>query len=516
MDLNDKKRELEVLKKELKAMEEERKKNPNNASFNLQVNLKRGRVNKLTGEIAILDKMDELERKYKNKGGLYFHYKDNSVFNKVLCEFGSDNYEKAYFQQRKLLELELNYYLAMPINGIKYGKPGYDDLYVQSRNILFDLKSYENSNVSKEEDIKPRPRHFKDEDLVLDNSKVKSGKHFKGAEVKEENYIPYIGAKHFKVNELSFPYTVFVKDGICYIVGNFTSDYLNKNYKLLDSKLLNNNLKNVKLINNLDYGTNKVYGLDVKINVSKDGNIDIVGNVDDVEAHNKVLDDNSNDFEEVNGSVDKDLSGLDVIPDMPDLVNSNSEVESMPTIKGRLIKRKESKPSIIEKFKKFNISRKVAIVAAMIAITGVGLFAANSQIVNGINNFVSADNINMANNTFNTVDDTTDKVSTETMLNYGSIGEGHQVFTNAYDTVNNVNGVTSNEWFNNNPIDVFNTATNSYMGLTQEQLNDSSFMAELAKDSNNVLLLGDSMKSPSGFVKLSDVVSEVSKSGLIK
>ena len=224
-----------------------------------------------------------------------------------------------------------------------------------------------------------------------------------------------------------FPYTVFVKDGICYIVGNFTSDYLNKNYKLLDSKLLNNNLKNVKLINNLDYGTNKVYGLDVKINVSKDGNIDIVGNVDDVEAHNKVLDDNSNDFEEVNDSVDKDLSGLDVIPDMPDFVNSNSEVESMPTIKGRLIKRKESKPSIIEKFKKFNISRKVAIVAAMIAITGVGLFAANSQIVNGINNFVSADNINMANNTFNTVDDTTDKVSTETMLNYGSIGEGHQV-----------------------------------------------------------------------------------------
>ena len=165
MDLNDKKRELEVLKKELKAMEEERKKNPNNASFNLQVNLKRGRVNKLTGEIAILDKMDELERKYKNKEVLYFRYKDNSVFNKVLCEFGSDNYEKAYFQQRKLLELELNYYLAMPINGIKYGKPGYDDLYVQSRNILFDLKSYENSNVSKEEDIKPRPRHFKDEDL---------------------------------------------------------------------------------------------------------------------------------------------------------------------------------------------------------------------------------------------------------------------------------------------------------------------------------------------------------------
>ena len=82
--------------------------------------------------------------------------------------------------------------------------------------------------------------------------------------------------------------------------------------------------------------------------------------------------------------------------------------------------------------------------------------------------------------------------------------------------MNNVNGVISNEWFNNNPIDVFNTATNSYMGLTQEQLNDSSFMAELAKDSNNVLLLGDSMKSPSGFVKLSDVVSEVSKSGLIK
>ena len=91
-------------------------------------------------------------------------------------------------------------------------------------------------------------------------------------------------------------------------------------------------------------------------------------------------------------------------------------------------------------------------------------------------------------------------------LDYSSIGEGHTVFSNAYDAVSNVNGLTSNEWFNSNPIDVFNTATNSYMGLTPEQLNDPTFMAELAKDPNNSLLLGNSISDPSGFVGLDEVV----------
>ena len=122
-----------------------------------------------------------------------------------------------------------------------------------------------------------------------------------------------------------------------------------------------------------------------------------------------------------------------------------------------------------------------------------------------------------ANNMINTVNDTmSNATSSVSGLDYGSIGEGHTVFTNAYDAASNAHGVISNEWFSNNPLDVFNTATNSYMGLSPEQLNDPTFMAELAKDPNNALLFGDSMASPSGFVGLDDIISEITKGGMMR
>ena len=69
---------------------------------------------------------------------------------------------------------------------------------------------------------------------------------------------------------------------------------------------------------------------------------------------------------------------------------------------------------------------------------------------------------------------------------------------------------------NSNPVDVFNTATHSYMGLTPEQLANPEFMAELAKDPNNALLFGNSISDPSGFVPLDDVIKEVTNGGMMK
>ena len=124
------------------------------------------------------------------------------------------------------------------------------------------------------------------------------------------------------------------------------------------------------------------------------------------------------------------------------------------------IKRKEAKPSLIEKFKNLKTYQKVLIVAGAIAIVGAGVFVVGPQILNGINHLLNPDNTNTINHVVSTVNDT--MANTQNAgIDYSSIGQGQTVFTNAYDAANNVNGTISNEWFSNNPLDVFNTATHS-------------------------------------------------------
>ena len=125
---------------------------------------------------------------------------------------------------------------------------------------------------------------------------------------------------------------------------------------------------------------------------------------------------------------------------------------------------------------------------------------------------INPENVDVANKVIQASPAVPDTVSQAAQsIDYSSIGEGHTVFSNAADAANNVNGVISNQWFSNNPIDVFNTATNSYMGLTPDQLNDPNLLAELAKDPNNTMLFGNSMSDPSGFIGLDDVVNTVTK-----
>ena len=316
----------------------------------------------------------------------------------------------------------------------------------------------------------------------------------------------YIGGKHFKQNILNSEYIIFKKDGYINIIGNFTAEWIKDNYENLNSPLINNSgFRGIKLWNNLKTGTTTLSGMDVKVDVSGDG-IKLKGNVDALEHHNNPMEDDKHIQDNKDDSDEKDYSGLDVLPDMSNL---NTGAEKIKPLKVR--ERKNPKPSLIQKFKNLSFKKKALIVAGIIVAVGVGVFVIGPQIMDAINNAINPENVN----TINQVNDLVSNVPVDSSainIDYSSIGENHTVFTNAYDAVNNTNGVISNEWFNNNPVDVFNTATNSYMGLTPEQLNDPAFMAELTKDPNNAVLLGNSISDPSGFVGLDEVV----KSGMMK
>lgn len=315
----------------------------------------------------------------------------------------------------------------------------------------------------------------------------------------------YIGGKHFKQNILDSEYIIFKKDGYINIIGNFTAEWIKDNYKNLDSTLINNsNFKGIKLWNNLKTGITTLSGMDVKVDVSSDG-LKLKGNVDALEHHNNPIEEDKI-IQDKDNLDKKDYSGLDILPDMPDLSGGAEKIKPL-----KVSERKNPKPSLIQKFKNLSFKKKALIVAGIIVAVGVGVFVIGPQIMDAINNAINPENVN----TINQVNDLVSNVPVDSSainLDYSSIGDNHTVFTNAYDAVNNANGVISNEWFNNNPVDVFNTATNSYMGLTPEQLNDPTFMAELAKDPNNAVLLGNSISDPSGFVGLDEVV----KSGMMK
>ena len=335
----------------------------------------------------------------------------------------------------------------------------------------------------------------------------------------------------FTPNNLNSEYVVFKKDGYLHLIGNFTSDWLRDNYNQVVGDFINDkDITSIKLWNRLEKGDTPLDGFDVKVRVNNDGSIKVIGNVDNLEYHNQILDNDLGErkegkhFKDVDTEVmsedaqnKKDDSGLDIIPNSPDLADLSNGAEKVEPIKGRKITRKEAKPSLIkrgiEKFKGLKKWQKIAIVAGVIAVVGVGLYVVGPQVANLINNLMNPENVNVANQVTqvtSSVQDTATQAAQS--IDYSSIGgAGHTVFSNAADAANNVNGVISNQWFSNNPIDVFNTATNSYMGLTPEQLNDPNLLAELAKDPNNAMLFGNSINDPSGFIGLDDVVNNVTK-----
>ena len=101
-----------------------------------------------------------------------------------------------------------------------------------------------------------------------------------------------------------------------------------------------------------------------------------------------------------------------------------------------------------------------------------------------------------------------------TALNYNAktpandlIQSGDPVYTNAADAISETNKKEANQWFNDDPLDVYNTATQQFMHLSPQQLNDMDYLTSLAQDPNNVMLFGKDFNNPSGYVALNDIIN---------
>lgn len=90
------------------------------------------------------------------------------------------------------------------------------------------------------------------------------------------------------------------------------------------------------------------------------------------------------------------------------------------------------------------------------------------------------------------------------------IANGGTVFASAADAANDSNGLSINSTFLSNPLDIYDTETKQYLHLTEDQLNDSTYMSKLAGQSRYILLYGDSYENPSGFVPLNKVFQSTS------
>lgn len=371
-----------------------------------------------------------------------------------------------------------------------------------------------------------------DQDIyVIESKKSIEGKSLISKETDKKSEgkknITHIGkGMRFAPNNLNSEYAVFKKDGYLHLVGNFTGDFVQDNLALLFGDLVNDKgVKGIRVWNKLDEGKTPLDGFNIDVEV-KDGEINVLGDVDSLSYHNKldkneVIDRKEGKYfkDNQNNINNKDTSGLDIIPDDPMLTDLSSGAVPMDPSKGKKVNRKEAKPPLLTRAKEWFSGlkkwQKVAIVAGIIAVAGVGVFVVGPQIMNAISQLTNSENVNVGNQVAQTISGSSisDTVSqTAQSVDYSSMGgAGHTVFTNAADATNNVNGVVSNEWFSSNPVDVFNTATNSYMGLTPEQLNDPNLLAELAKDPNNTMLFGNSVSDASGFAPLDDIVNQVTK-----
>ena len=416
---------------------------------------------------------------------------------------------------KSLYDLETNYnkHFALYDKSIQeyvhYGDARYDNVYNELKNNLT------NSSKKLGVDIDFLSKDytgFTDADIKLETSKEKV-----------MNKVG-IGGKHFTPNLLD-EYVTFRKDNILYVIGNFTDEWIKENYNQIFSEDELKNIKKVRCFNKLENGTTSLYGLtDVKVKITRDG-IEVIGDVDDLKYHSKEV-----------KKDDRDYSGLDVIPNEPKILSEDTlkdkskpshMKEGVEPTKGKKVKARHAKPSLLQKFKNLKTWQKALIIAGGIAAAGIGIFVVGPHIMEAINNLVNPDNVNTASQAMGGIDNSLavnnlpiqdtpnivgDTVQGVSSLDYSAIGgEGHQVFTNAHDAVSGANGLISNQWFSDNPVDVFNTATNSYMGLSPEQLNDPNLMAELAKNPDNAMLFGNSVSDPSGFIPLDEVASTIHK-----
>lgn len=96
------------------------------------------------------------------------------------------------------------------------------------------------------------------------------------------------------------------------------------------------------------------------------------------------------------------------------------------------------------------------------------------------------------------------------MANASYFTNGGSVYINAKDATSGENGLKKDsEYFSGNIVDVYNTKDKTYLHLTKDQLNDASYMKELASSSDYALLFGESYDDASGFVSLKEFYNSI-------
>ena len=104
----------------------------------------------------------------------------------------------------------------------------------------------------------------------------------------------------------------------------------------------------------------------------------------------------------------------------------------------------------------------------------------------------------------------------ETTAENDIIKVGDSVYSTAFDAVKGLNRLQASEWFNDTPVDVYNTDQKTYMNLNAQELNDMDLLSNLAQDPNNVMLFGKSINEPAGFVPLNEVIDKLIQNHEIK
>jgi len=182
-------------------------------------------------------------------------------------------------------------------------------------------------------------------------------------------------------------------------------------------------------------------------------------------------------------------------------------------------KRKGPNKSLLKKLKgKFDdLSFRKKVLVSVVVIAGIGIATAAviSQIMNG-----NVDMVTFSNTLTGVIDNVSidglqaavDQANTAIfpeVIDYSAIQEGHTIYTNAYDAASGTNQLVANEWVQSVPHDVYDVVNHEYLNLTQEQLNDPSFMKDLMANENYSLLVGDGQEA-SGFISNEDFMKMIS------
>ena len=83
-----------------------------------------------------------------------------------------------------------------------------------------------------------------------------------------------------------------------------------------------------------------------------------------------------------------------------------------------------------------------------------------------------------------------------------------KAYTDAYNATSGNNQVETSEWFVFNPVDIYDTVDNKYLGLSEEDLANPEVLKNYMDDSRYAMLLGKDLNNPSGFMNISDYFKE--------